>query len=74
MTKRFIHLPALDKSVPLGAYVAAIKVAKANPEKTFKTGLTTWWPTTGAEIVAQYLKGMNERISAGVPYMERGTQ
>lgn len=74
MERRFIRLPAIDKMVPLGAYVAAVKMAKANPTKTFKTGLTTWWPTTGAEIEAQYLTGLHERINAAVPYIGRGTQ
>ena len=50
-TQRYIDLPAIGKKVPLGAYVAAIKAAKANPTKTFKTGLTCWWPCSGAEIV-----------------------
>jgi len=58
--------------IPLGAYVAAIKQAKANPTKTFKTGLTTWWPTTGAEIVEQFMAGVNDRITQAVPYNKRG--
>ena len=69
---RFITLPAINKTVPLGAYVAAIKTAKANPDQVFKTGLTTWWETTGAEIVEQFRQGMHDRITEGVPYSERG--
>ena len=53
-TQRYIDLPAIGKKVPLGAYVAAIKAAKANPTKTFKTGLTCWWPCSGAEIVGLF--------------------
>lgn len=58
-----VRLPALSKSVPLGVYVAAVKLAKENPTRVFKHGLTTWWPTTGAEIVQQFRDGMNERIN-----------
>ena len=71
-TQRYIDLPAIGKKGPLGAYVAAIKAAKANPTKTFKTGLTCWWPCSGAEIVGQFMAGMNDRINAGVSYSARG--
>ena len=63
MSKRSVHLPAINKRVPLGAYVAAIKIAKAHPNTTFKTGLDTWWPTSGAEIVEQFRAGMHHRIN-----------
>lgn len=49
-----IHLPAVNRTVPIGAYVRAVRLAKANPDATFKHGLTTWWPTTGADIVNQF--------------------
>lgn len=58
--------------VSLKAYVAAIKVAKANPDMQFKSGLTTWWTTTGAEIMKQFRRGMHQRINEAIPYMERG--
>jgi hypothetical protein len=51
---RVIHLPAIDKVVALGAYIRAVKLAKANPDRTFATGFTTWWPTTGAEVMDQF--------------------
>lgn len=70
--QRFVRLPAIDKSVPLGAYVKAVKLAKANPEMEFKHGLTCWWPCTGREIVKQFFEGVQERINAGVPYGARG--
>jgi hypothetical protein len=54
---RGIHLSAIDKVVPLGAYVKAIRIARANPEKTFSAGFTTWWPITGAEIMEQFARG-----------------
>ena len=74
MTRRTIALPAVGgrlRRVPLGAYVAAVKRAKASPNVTFKHGLTTWWPTTGAEIVEQFRRGMFDRIDAAVPYIRR---
>ncbi len=72
MAKRYITLPAINKAVPIGAYVKAIKAAKANPTMEFKTGLTTWWPTTGAEIMQQFYKGVQDRINEAVPAMQRG--
>jgi len=69
---RVIHLPALDRRVSLRAYVAAVKMAKANPEKTFKTGLCCWWPSTGAEIMDQFRDGMMDRINEAIPYSNRG--
>ena len=70
--KRFIDLPAINKKVPLSAYIKAVRAARGNPERTFTTGLTTWWPTTGAEIVDQFRKGMMDRINDEIPYSERG--
>lgn len=72
MTQRYITLPAINKSVPLGAYIKAIKTAKANPTMEFKTGLTTWWSTSGAEIMDQFRAGMMDRISQGKSYSQRG--
>lgn len=71
-TRRIIHLPAIDKTVSLAAYVQAIKAAKANPEQIFMHGLTTWWATTGAEIMQQFRAGMMDRINQAVPYSKRG--
>ena len=72
MSKRYVTLPAINKRVPLGAYVTAVKTAKANPDATFKYGLTTWWSTTGAEIMRQFRIGMNARIDEGLSYSDRG--
>jgi hypothetical protein len=71
---RVIYLPAIDKRVSLRAYVAAIRLAKAYPARTFKYGLTTWWPVTGAEIMRQFYAGVTERINDGIPYTIRGTK
>ncbi len=69
---RTIHLPALSRSVSLGAYVKAIRAAQAYPADTFTTGLTTWWPTTGAEVMRQFRDGMTDRINQGISYSKRG--
>lgn len=69
---RTIHLPAIDRTVTLAAYIQAVRLAKASPTAIFKTGLTTWWPTTVAEIMKQFRAGMSERINQAIPYSERG--
>jgi len=71
---RTIHLPAIDRTVSLAAYIQAVSLAKACPTAVFKTGLTTWWPTTGAEIMQQFRDGMTERINQAIPYSQRGQQ
>jgi hypothetical protein len=69
---RTIHLPAIDRTVSLAAYNHAVRLAKAFPTALFKTGLTTWWPTTGAEIIKQFREGMTDRINQAIPYSQRG--
>jgi len=69
---RTIYLPALGRHVTLAAYLQAVRMAKANPDMTFKTGFTTWWPTTGAEVTAQFREGMMDRINQAIPYSQRG--
>ena len=51
------------KVVTLPEYVRGIKIAKANLERTFKHGLTGWWPVTGKEIMKQFLNGVHDRIN-----------
>jgi len=70
--KRLIHLPALNKSVTLGQYVKAIKLAKANPDVEFKHGLTCWWSCTGRDIMRQFRNGVQDRINDAIPYSQRG--
>jgi hypothetical protein len=74
MTVRMINLPAIERRIPLAVYVVAIKAAKAHPDTEFRHGLTSWWPTTGREIVAQFREGMQERINQAIPYRRRGLQ
>lgn len=69
---RVISLPAINRQISLGAYVAGIKLAKANPERTFEHGLTCWYSCTGAKIVAQFREGLHERINAGSYRMAEG--
>jgi hypothetical protein len=71
---RTVYLPAIEKTVTLRQYVAAVKLAKANPDQEFKHGLTCWWPCSGREIVAQFWRGVEDRINQAVPYMRRGIE
>jgi hypothetical protein len=71
---RTVNLPAINRRVTLAAYVQAIKLAKANPDTTFKHGLTAWWPCTGQEIMRQFRAGMHDRISQRIPYHLRGAE
>jgi len=71
MSKRTISLPAIDRTVTLAAYLAAIRKAKSNPDATFQHGLTAWWPVTGRDIVRQFRQGIHDRINQGIPYGER---
>lgn len=70
---RTIRLQAVDRTVSLGAYVRAVKLAKAHPLTEFKQGLDSWWPTTGADILRQFHAAMHDRINQSVPYTNRGT-
>jgi hypothetical protein len=74
MKKRAIYCPGPDKWLTLGQYVKAVKMAKANPTTTFKQGITCWWPVTGAEVVEQFYRGLEDRINQAVPWMERGVK
>lgn len=69
---RTIYMPAINRTVSLGDYLRAVRLAKDNPTATFKHGFTTWWPTTGADIMRQFRQGLNDRINQAVPYCKRG--
>ena len=62
-----IYLPALNRTVSIAAYCAAIRKAQANPTARFPHSLDGWWPATGAEIVRQFRQVRNARITAGRP-------
>jgi hypothetical protein len=70
--QRTIYLPAIPVTVSLGAYIKAVKTAIRHPDAEFKHGLTCWWPCTGRDIRKQFLKGVHDRITQGVPYLSRG--
>ena len=70
--RRVVYIPAIERHVPLSAYVRAVKMAKAEPDREFKTGLTTWWSTRGSEVVRQFRHGIHERINEGIPAAQRG--
>ena len=51
------------QQIGLGQYVAAIKLAKANRDHIFEPGLASAWPATGAEIVQEFRRGVQDRIN-----------
>ena len=61
-----------NRQVTVGQYVAAIRLAKANPDMEFRHGLTCWWSCTGREIMKQFWRGVEQRINDAVPYVQRG--
>ena len=63
MSKQYVSLPALRKRVPLGAYVRAWRLAKANPERTFSTSLRWNSPATGAQVLHEFREGLHDRIN-----------
>ncbi len=70
MSQRYITLPS-GKKVGLGAYVNAVKVAKAEPNVYFKDGFDGWGQY-GYQVVASFWRGVEDRINQAVPYMQRG--
>ena len=69
---RIISIPAINRRVSMSAYVAAIKLAKANPDTMFNHGLDCWWPCTGEEIMLQFREAVHHRINEVIPYQRRG--
>ena len=72
MKTRVIHLSAINRTVTLFQYLRAVKLAKANPDKEFNHGLTTWWPVKGHEIMRQFFDGVQDRITQAIPCSQRG--
>jgi hypothetical protein len=68
---RVITISAINRQVTIKQYIQGIRSAITNPNAEFKHGLTTWWPTKGNDIRAQFLRGIHDRINQGIPYMER---
>ena len=69
---RTIYMPAINRSVTLGQYCKAVKLAKDNPDAEFKHGLTCWYSCKGKDIVKQFLQGVHDRINQGISYSQRG--
>lgn len=67
-----ISLSALDRRVSIPAYIAAVRRAIAAPDATFRQGLESWWPVTGAEIRREYNRALNRRIMRHAPHYGRG--
>jgi hypothetical protein len=66
-----IYCPGPERWVTIGQYMRAVRLAKANPDREFKVGLTCWWACTGREIVRQFMEGVHDRINTARPYLER---
>jgi hypothetical protein len=60
--------------VPLGAYVAGVKLAIENPDMEFKHGLTSEFSTTGRSIRYEFWLGVQDRINQGISYSKRGME
>ena len=71
-SKHTIYLPAVEKTVTVGQYVRAVRVAKANPTAEFKHGLTTFYPCTGAEIMRQFREGCHDRQRQRMDFVRKG--
>ncbi|MCZ2075469.1 MAG: hypothetical protein LC130_10775 [Bryobacterales bacterium] len=69
---RMIYCPGVERWVSLRSYLNGIALAKANPDATFKQGITCWWPCTGREIMRQFRAGLHDRINQAVPCTRRG--
>lgn len=72
---RAIYVTGYDKWVTISAYIKAIKQVKAAPPETiWAHGLTSWWPTSGEQIMRQFLAGVHSRINDDIPYVQRGVR
>jgi hypothetical protein len=61
--KHFITL-ANSKQVSIPEYVRSIRaIIAADPDIKYPHGLTTWWPTTGADIRSQFRASIHDRIN-----------
>ena len=60
-------LRTTDRLITIGALVAGIKRAIANPDATFKRGISTWWPTTGREIRRDFYSLVEDSINSHLP-------
>lgn len=71
-SKRTIYLPAIERSVTLAEYILAVKLALRNPDLEFRTGLKSFFPVTGRELVGEFRQQIDERVNEATPYLTRG--
>lgn len=62
-----IYIPAINRHVSIAAYCAAIRKAKANPDGLFPHTFESWASGTGRDILREWRKVRNRRITAGIP-------
>jgi hypothetical protein len=63
-----------DRRVSLRSYLAALKLARAEPDRTFKESFCGWWPAKGREIVRQWWDQVVKRCSRGLPTTGKGNR
>ena len=71
---RFIYLSGPGYWISIAGYVRLIKHAKAHPNERYAQSLCDWWPCTGADIMRQFREGVQDRITQGAPYSQRGME
>ena len=60
--KHYITI-ATGQRIGIKAFCEGIRLAKKYPNAEFKYGLTTWYPTTGKEIMRQFRESIHDRIN-----------
>lgn len=72
MTQRVVKL-GNGKVITLATYVAGWrKVKQDDPSTKYKHGLSGWWSDSAQEILADYRKGLHERINRHIPEFGKG--
>ena len=60
------------QQVTLAQYADAWRACKASsPGTKFRQGLGGFWPQTREEILRDFMRGVHDRITQGIPYSER---
>jgi hypothetical protein len=56
-----------SRPVSCGAFIRALQRAKENPLAIFDRSFLKKKPTTGREILNEYINAVHTRITAGIP-------
>lgn len=52
-----------EGTLSIPQYLEVVRIAKSNLNHTFKRSFSGWCPSTGNEIVAQFVEGVHDRIN-----------